>query len=281
MKYIFICIILSICSCGLHNSSIATRSISRKMKSGNDVVVEGKIFKQKISIPELLGVSKSKTSSFSVYSNILFINCIFEEDVTGCLSTEEVTIGGKYFGETKFVDCFFKKNVDFSNSVFYGNVDFSASTFNLDANFQSVHFYQPGRFQSTVFRKALKFQDTRFISKCQFLNAEILGQSSFQNTLFHDEAIFGGCKFYDYADFTLTDFRGLCNFNYAYFERYFACSNSRFSNTLSMSNIKMQEGDFSNTVFLGVVKCHNLDVNKTLKLSNCYYLLPDHIILQP
>ena len=130
-------------------------------------------------LPELPKKSKwwknggSNTVEESIDSELLFVNCIFKNDVLAYIHDEPsgYTFIANFENDVTFKNCQFKGNAMFKYSNFEGDSDFSNSSFKEDSTFKYSKFDNKVNFSNTVFNENAIFKYAEFRDGVSFENA--------------------------------------------------------------------------------------------------------------
>jgi len=116
----------------------------------------------------------TNTVEEAVENKILFVNCVFEDDVLAYIHDEDsgYTFVANFENDVRFKNCKFKKNAMFKYSDFEGNTDFSGTEFEESSTFKYAEFEKRASFANTSFEETAIFKYAKFKKGISFKNAQ-------------------------------------------------------------------------------------------------------------
>lgn len=146
----------------------------------------------------------------SVESKILFVNCVFEDDVLAYIHDEDskYTFIANFENDVRFKNCKFKRNAMFKYSNFEGNADFSGSNFEENSTFKYADFENRASFANAVFKESATFKYSKFKEGVSFKNARFEEDLNFKYTKVRGEFNIAGIKVANELDSKYTDING-------------------------------------------------------------------------
>lgn len=253
--------------------TIQSDKINKLLKNGENVLFTSAIVKGIIDFTASSGALNENINVERVYINsgISFSNCTFENKITAYAVANKINTFCNFDKNVTFINCTFKDDVVFTESIFGGIVVFNNCTFEKKAIFEGAlfefkntyftecEFKDEGRFQRTIFRGEVNFIKTKF-HKAVF----------FQNARFFDVAQFGACRFYHYSDFSSITAYSAIMFHYIETSelKEITFNNSNFKGKTEFIDAKfMGNTDFSACIFNGQTKFNNSKIHKDFNLE--------------
>jgi len=146
----------------------------------------------------------------TIESKILFVNCIFEDDVLAYIHDEDskYTFIANFENDVRFKNCQFKRNAMFKYSEFEGNADFSDSKFEESSTFKYSEFDNRVSFANTVFEETATFKYSKFKDGVSFKDARFEENLNFKYTKVKGDFNITGMKVAHEVDSKYTDING-------------------------------------------------------------------------
>jgi hypothetical protein len=213
-----------------------------------------------------------------IVSSITFQNCTFKGKVTAYLRDEKNnTILTAFQSNVSFIGCTFQDDVSFRASSVLGRTDFTNSLFLKDASFEECTFFQNAYFRATSYHGELRFQNAIFMQKANFLNAQFDVTASFQLAIVHGEAQFSSTKFMGYADFGLITCYGNFFANYAVFNDRAIFNNGFYQCQADMNSATFKQCEINKCRYFGETRFAKSTVEEHLSFDNSFFLfgMPD------
>ena len=268
--------VLMVFSCnGAEKKEITASDIIKLLKSGKDIQLVGRIIMDDLDFtiagePVALNVNllQNETSS-----NIFFSGCIFIGKVTANGKKGQAAIQSRFSKNLLFLNCDFRGEVDFGQSVVFGMVNFSKSIFREDANFNNMSVWSKDSYFSEVkAEKNFSMIYTAFMGNLYFINAQFEQNATFQETSVKGSLSFNNAAFKERAGFDLMEICGSAFFNYVVFEKTVNFSFSRFLHTADFVKTTFKEkGNFEKASFLNTVRFEDVDMEKNLILTDTFF----------
>ncbi|WFD11315.1 potassium channel family protein [Tepidibacter hydrothermalis] len=190
------------------------------------------------------------------FSNIIFKNCIFRENI-GIDNSYKMNHAICIY-ESKIL-----KNVEFSQVKFENFIKFSEVECYGSVNLYNSIFHKCVSFSLTQIRSILGASNTIFNSTLKFIHCEFKSGFRISDSEIHDDCFFLHSQFYYNVYFTNTEFLKYACFTKTYFEEKVCFKDTRicngefekaqFTSNVDFTNSIMKNVDFSNAVFKEVV----------------------------
>lgn len=158
---------------------------------------------------DLFGKGNDKYES-SVERAVIFINCIFNDDVIAYYHVERDndTFIAHFEEDVVFQNCTFKRKSEFKYSEFEEKTNFSGSIFSREANFKYAEFSDTPDFSKVNFRDDANFKYAEFPQGATFESAVFMQLANFKYTKFHTPLNIKNVSFNGEEDFKYTRVNG-------------------------------------------------------------------------
>jgi len=145
-----------------------------------------------------------------IESKILFVNCVFEDDVLAYIHDEDsgYTFIADFENDVRFKNCQFKRNAMFKYSDFEGNADFSGSKFAESNTFKYTKFENKVSFANAIFEETANFKYTKFKKGVSFKNTRFEEDLNFKYTKVRGDFNIDGMKVAHEVNSKYTDING-------------------------------------------------------------------------
>ncbi len=249
-------------------------TIRQLLQSGKDILIEGQTFENDLDFIKMLSQNpvNQSISQIKTTAAITFKNCVFKGKVA---AFEQVASGhvvrASFLSNVSFVNCEFQEEVTFRGAQILGIVDFSQSKFFAKANFEEAQFHSNVYFRGCNFYDESHFQNAFFHQKANFLEAAFDKTAYFQNTTFQGETQFDVAKFQGYADFSLLHCQQNCFFNYTWFNDQSNFNQAYFAKGADFNNVRFEHGEFRNAAFLGKTRFYESSATLQMDFENSFF----------
>lgn len=230
---------------------------------------ETRTYKGEVDASEILAkIEKGEDVEYEnviIKSNLDIISIKLPLENEKPVVSTEISIKNSRIDEfVNFRNAIFKKEIDFSGTVFNGHVksaDFMESIFNGFADFSEAQFsgsvffinaqFNDNSFSSTSFNGYASFSDARFSRYACFEKAQFSNEAVFMGTQFETYANFNKAKFNDDALFDQAGFDNITNFDATFCKRLELDESKIYSMHLSKaifgekSTISLRFSDFN------------------------------------
>jgi len=281
-NYLIILAALFMTTCASSNISKDKVDFEDLIIAGQDVFIKDQTFNSDVDFT----LFEKNLISESVYqvrivSSITFQNCTFNGKVIAYKRDESNnTTLTSFQSNLSFIGCIFNEEVSFRASSVLGRTDFTKSSFSKTASFEECTFFQNAYFRGSTYHEELRFQNAVFMQKANFLNAEFDATASFQHIIFHAEAQFSSARFMGYADFGSLSCNGNFYANNVEFADRAIFNNSFFGRQTELNGISFNYCEIKNCRFFGRVRFVETSVKDRLFFDGSFFLLggPDTAI---
>lgn len=202
--------------------SIKASDIVNDIKKGKTITYENVTITGKLDLTymddKLSNLPKRKwwknggnnTVEEKVESKILFVNCVFEDDVLAYIHHEDsgYTFIADFENDVRFKNCQFNENAMFKYSDFEQNADFSGSKFKEETTFKYAKFEKRVSFENTFFEETATFKYAKFKEGVSFKNANFRDDLNFKYTKVKGDFNIDGMKVAHEIDSKYTDING-------------------------------------------------------------------------
>ncbi|MDR2084392.1 MAG: hypothetical protein LBP67_05300 [Bacteroidales bacterium] len=208
-----------------------------------------------------------------INSNILFVNCVFMGKVSTKSKKANLPVNSVFKNNLAFLDCDFRGDIDFSNTIVFGMLNFSQSKFREKAIFDNLSIWaKDSYFNEIKVEKTFSMIYASFHGNLYMTNSEFKGKFTMQETYVNGKLSLNNCIFFENANFDLISINKNAFFNYVTFNKTSNFSFSYFMQSTEFINTTFNEkGLFEKTFFNDSVRFENIDINNDIIIENTYF----------
>lgn len=272
-------------SCSNDTSVVSADKIIKQIKEGKSINYKEKRIVGNLDFTKVKKPNKNLVlSTIYVEPEIVFVNCVFEDTVTAYNSgnTKHNSAIASFSKNVIFVECEFKKLVDFTQSDFKSQFSLDMSKIEGDANFDGACFKNYASFNSLNVSGNASFVSASFYSCANFRKVLFKNKCVFQRVNLQNWAMFSDSHFYGYTEFSKLSCSSDVDFANTQFASFANLSFSTYLGSLKLANCKFSKGlTLENNTFLGNLVLQKADFSgdNTIKGNNfAFYPITESII---
>lgn len=224
--------------------NIKAGDILKMMKKDKSVVISDKHIVGSFKLHEAgEGAKALDVSPSYVDCEIVFVNCVFDDDVIAC---ETVADGRQilysvFSRNVTFRQCIFQKPVNFHQCQFAGRACFDGSVFKDNVDMGSSSFDGGVSFAKSSFELEVSFQNMAVSSLLSLLRADFRYNVNFQSARINCDGIFIDASFGGFVDLSNSYVCGALNFTNAVFASRVECIGGYFAGNISLNKCKFND----------------------------------------
>ena len=226
------------------SSAIKATEIVKSIRSNTSFTLSDKHIKGSLDFTAAgNGAMALELSAAYINCEIVFVGCVFEDDVTtfATIGEHKQNIYSVFMRNVTFRNCTFSKKLNMQQAEINGHFSFDNCHVIGEANFSGMSVDDASISSST-------FDDNAF-----FISATFNKRTTFAKTTFSQDAIFQYTHFSNICTFTDARMGGYTDFSNAFASALFDFTNARFGGRTTMLNatfigqLKMAKCVFSDT----------------------------------
>ena len=275
MKLLLPVCLLLLGFCALQSSSTPEAELARRLRNGQEVIVENETFEAGLDLTQLLEAHliSGGVYRFHTASSITFRNCTFQGPVLAYAKEgPKRSVLGAFGSNVSFIGCDFRAEVNFRGARIAGWADFTQCTFDGPVSFEECLFQDQAFFSACVFNRDLRMQNAVFQHKAHFMDARFEAPALFQGASFRGPLQFSVAEFFDYADFSLLHCAQGAYFNYSRFHDRAHFGRAHFGAQADFMSLDLKEGVFQGGRFFGETRFQEATSSGPVDFSNCFFL---------
>jgi len=242
MKYLIILLVPVVLGCFTSKNIKDSSDIASKYASGEAIIIQQKDVAEAldfVNFGEQILVSPSEKRNHT-NAHIYIENSMILEVVDAYDRNENSEVKCRFDGPVSFINCTFKKDVDFASAIFNDDVKFINCFFQGEVNFQNARFMKEVVFYKSNFDREAAFQNAKFFGKTIF--NELTAEDNFMisGATFNEKTTFNVCHFKKYIDFSNTTFKDDFTMNYLTAPDRMTIENLMAYRSLTMTGSKIE-----------------------------------------
>ncbi|MFW5799810.1 MAG: pentapeptide repeat-containing protein [Spirochaetota bacterium] len=245
-----------------------------KIDKDNNIYYENAEIFDDLDFTTVKDTAQTNTNTYRSYvnSSLVFKNCTFDGEVKSSKYSGNVRNYTTFQRDIIFINCCFKKNVNFEASFIQGSSIFIECEFSEKLIFSYARFGQsPVNFANSLFKGLVdfsfiqtggevNFKDTQFQGSANFFNSIFLSRLYFMRSIFQANSTFEFSLFNGISDFSLSEFYGKADFKkaqfngHSYFKEVIFNDTTDFWQALFLGRVDFKEAQFDKLAYFEHVR---------------------------